>query len=93
MQKTLGGKLVLGLAGATLFAAGCVVGQQTATSQKTLMHVFAYTPLQGATPLDYDNFKKATAALAGKVPGLRRDRKSTRLNSSHIQKSRMPSSA
>ena len=30
--------------------------------------------------------------LAGQ-PGVRRDRKSTRLNSSHIQKSRMPSSA
>ena len=68
MQKIL----VLGLAGAMLFAAGCVVGQQTATTQKTLLHVFAYTPLQGATPLDYDNFKKATAAMAGKVPGLKR---------------------
>ena len=32
-------------------------------------------------------------ALKEAAPGLRRDRKSTRLNSSHIQKSRMPSSA
>ena len=29
----------------------------------------------------------------GNIPGLEVDRKSTRLNSSHIQKSRMPSSA
>ena len=29
----------------------------------------------------------------GFEPGMRQDRKSTRLNSSHIQKSRMPSSA
>jgi hypothetical protein len=28
-----------------LFAAGWLLGQQTATTQKTLMHVFAYTPL------------------------------------------------
>ena len=27
------------------------------------------------------------------IPGVRRDRKSTRLNSSHIEESRMPSSA
>ena len=72
MQKTLGGKIVLGLAGAMLFAAGCVVGQQAATTQKTLMHVFAYTPLEGSTPQDYENFKKATADMVGKIPGLRR---------------------
>ena len=72
MQKTLGGKIVLGLAGAMLFAAGCVVGQQVGTTQKTLMHVFAYTPLEGSTPQDYENFKKATADMVGKIPGLRR---------------------
>ena len=33
------------------------------------------------------------ATLGGLVGGLAADRKSTRLNSSHIQKSRMPSSA
>ena len=68
MQKIL----VLGLAGAMLFAAGCVVGQQTATTQKTLLHVFAYTPLEGSTPQDYENFKKATVGMVGKIPGLRR---------------------
>ena len=35
----------------------------------------------------------ATPDIMRKVSGLGRDRKSTRLNSSHIQKSRMPSSA
>ena len=42
------------------------------------------------------NSKKAKAAQAGTLEGLllnHPDRKSTRLNSSHIQKSRMPSSA
>lgn len=72
MQKILGRKVVLGLAGVVLFAAGCVVGQQTATTQKTLLHVFAYTPLQGSTPQDYENFKRATAGMVGKIPGLRR---------------------
>ena len=33
------------------------------------------------------------AILDWKMPGMTGDRKSTRLNSSHIQKSRMPSSA
>ena len=37
-------------------------------------------------------FKKILLNLEG-VPYIDRDRKSTRLNSSHIQKSRMPSSA
>ena len=38
--------------------------------------------------------QRLNAAVAAEVPRrVRRDRKSTRLNSSHIQKSRMPSSA
>ena len=40
------------------------------------------------------SFAKFWVLLAAKMPeGSERDRKSTRLNSSHIQKSRMPSSA
>ncbi len=65
-------KLALFIAGGILFGAGWLGGQQTATTQKTLMHVFAYTPLQGATPQDFDNFKKASANMVGKIPGLKR---------------------
>ena len=36
---------------------------------------------------------RAQAALIGGIESAMADRKSTRLNSSHIQKSRMPSSA
>ena len=37
--------------------------------------------------------KAGLESLQGKIPGLLSDRKSTRLNSSHIEESRMPSSA
>ena len=72
MRNIFGGKILFGLAGMMLFLAGCVLGQQAATTQKTLLHVFAYTPLKGSTPQDYANFKRATADMAGKIPGLRR---------------------
>ena len=72
MRRYFSGKVVLELTGCLLFAAGLVLGQQMGTTQKTLMHIFAYTPLKGSTPQDYENFKKATAGLVGKIPGLRR---------------------
>ena len=72
MRKLLGGKTALWIGGALLFMAGCLVGQQRAAPQKTLLHVFAYTPLEGATQKDFDDFKKATGDMVGKVPGLRR---------------------
>ncbi|MBI4478597.1 MAG: Dabb family protein [Acidobacteria bacterium] len=43
-----------------------------AETQKTLMHVFAYTPVAGATQADFDAFRKATADMVGKIPGLRK---------------------
>ena len=49
------------------------------------------TALVGATILVGINLRLSVQHLLGDVLGL--DRKSTRLNSSHIQKSRMPSSA
>jgi hypothetical protein len=72
MPKFFGRRVALLLAGIMLLAIGYVLGQQTATSEKTLLHVFAYTPLEGATPQDFDNFNKATSDLLGKVPGLKR---------------------
>lgn len=72
MWNNLGGKILFALAGAVLFLAGCVLGQQTATTQRTLLHVFAFTPLEGATPQDFADFKRATADMVGKIPGLKR---------------------
>ena len=53
------------------------------------LHLFAAGGCCGTTP---EFIKLLNSVFAGCVPG-RPDRKSTRLNSSHIQKSRMPSSA
>ncbi len=72
MRIRLAGKIALCLIGPVFFLAGCMVGQEIGTTQKTLMHVFAYTPVEGATQSDFDNFKRATAEMAGKVPGLKR---------------------
>ena len=72
MRKRQVGRVALLAGGTMLFLAGCVAGRMTATPEKTLMHVFAYTPLEGSTPEDYAAFKKATAALVGQIPGLRR---------------------
>ena len=72
MCKLTGGRIALLLTGAMLLATGYVLGQQTATTQKSLLHVFAYTPVDGATQQDFDNFKKASAELVGKIPGLKR---------------------
>ena len=58
--------------GGLLFSVGWLLGQQTGNTQKALMHVFAYTPVTGATPQDFDNFTKATGELVGKIPGLKR---------------------
>jgi hypothetical protein len=65
-------RVALLLAGAMLFAAGWLGGQQTSKTEKALLHVFAYTPLEGATQQDFGNFKKATGDMVGKVPGLQR---------------------
>ena len=76
MKKGWAGKVALGVAGIMLFVGGWVLGQQTRTSQaateKTLMHVFAFTPREGATEQDFANFHAATADMVGKIPGLRR---------------------
>ena len=47
----------------------------------------------GADILTTNTFRTHRRALAGKAHTAREDRKSTRLNSSHLARSRMPSSA
>ena len=72
MRRLLSGRISIILGGLFLFLGGCTAGWQAGTSQKTLMHVFAFTPLEGATPDDFAAFAKATSAMVGQIPGLRR---------------------
>ena len=39
-------------------------------SEKTLMHCFAFTEVEGASQADWDAFHKATDELPGKIEGL-----------------------
>lgn len=71
MRSGLAGRFVQVALGLMLFAAGCAVGQQSGM-ERTLMHVFAFTPLEGATEQDFADFQAATAAMVGEIPGLRR---------------------
>ena len=73
MQKLFTRRLAPYLVISAAFLAGCMVGQQASQPEKTLMHIFAYTPRPDATQQDYANFEKATADMAGKIPGLRRE--------------------
>ena len=72
MRKLFAGKTALWLGGSVLFLAGCLVGRQMPATQKTLLHVFAFTPPEGAMQKDFDDFQKATGDMVGKIPGLRR---------------------
>ncbi len=82
MRKLLGGKKLSLVVGCLLFVAGCQVGQEIATDQtataqsgtteKALLHAFAYTAIEEATEEDFEAFKNATADMVGKIPGLRK---------------------
>ena len=71
-MKTAGKRFAMVVAGGILFGTGWILGQQNARTEPTLLHVFAYTPVEGATQQDFADFKKATADMIGKVPGLKR---------------------
>jgi hypothetical protein len=49
-----------------LLAAGALL----TAGEKKLMHCFAYTVIEAATPADWAAFEKATDELPGKIPGL-----------------------
>jgi len=72
MRKLFGGKTLLCLVGCMLFLAGWLLGQEKTATQKTVIHAAAWTALDTLTPEQFDNFKKETAAMVGKVPGLKR---------------------
>jgi len=57
--------------------ATCLAGLVLSTAasfaaEKTLMHCFAYTPIETASQAEWDAFHKATDALPKKIPGLKR---------------------
>lgn len=57
-------KMGIWLAAMTLGAASLHAADQP------VMHCFAYTVIESATPADWDAFTKATKELPGKIPGL-----------------------
>src|SRR5213594_4382919 len=67
-MKKLAGLL---LAGALLFGAGILVGQKTATPRKTLIHVFAFNPVEGSTPQQLDEVWTATRKMASQIPEIK----------------------
>ena len=71
MRSFFAGRLAQVVLAILLFAAGCVVGRQSGI-EPTLMHVFAFTPLEGATEQDFANFRAATEDMVDEIPGLRR---------------------
>jgi hypothetical protein len=54
------------IAGLALTAATALAGE------KTVLHCFAFTPVETATQADWQAFAKASDALPGQIPGLKR---------------------
>ena len=57
-------RLVLWMAAMALGAASLQAADQP------VMHCFAYTAIESATPAEWDAFTKATKELPGQIPGL-----------------------
>lgn len=72
MENRTGRIVIVMFAGAMLFAAGWLAGQQKAATQKTLIHSAAWTSLKDMKPQDFEAFRQVVADMIGKVPGLRR---------------------
>jgi hypothetical protein len=53
--------------------AGLVISAASAlAAEKTVLHCFAFTPIETATQAEWDAFKKASDALPSQIPGLKR---------------------
>jgi antibiotic biosynthesis monooxygenase (ABM) superfamily enzyme len=48
----------------------CLFAGALSAADGKVMHCFAFTAIESATPADWDAFYKASDALPGKVPGL-----------------------
>ena len=66
-----GRRLLLAVAG-IMFLAGWLLGKEKAATQPTVIHAAAWTAKEGLTQQDLERFRAETAAMVGKVPGLRR---------------------
>ncbi len=67
MRRAIG----LSVAGLMLFAGGILVGQRTVAPKKTLIHAFAFQPVEGTTPAQLDELWSATRKMAGEIPEMR----------------------
>jgi hypothetical protein len=72
MRDFMKPRVLLAISMLLLVLQGCSNLRFSNDSGKSLMHVFAYTPVEGATQQDFINFTKATHDLVGKIPGLKR---------------------
>lgn len=72
MRNLIGTKTLVCVAAGVMFVAGWVAGQEKTATQKTVVHAAAWTALDTMTAQDLESFRAETAALVGKVQGLRR---------------------
>ena len=72
MRRTLASKVTYFALGTLLFVSGWAVGQERGATEKTALHVVAFTTPDGMTQQDWDAFKQATATLVTTMPGLKR---------------------
>jgi hypothetical protein len=59
-------RLAVSFAALALFATGAMA------AEKTVLHCFAFTPVESATADDWKAWQQATDGMVGKVPGLKR---------------------
>jgi hypothetical protein len=57
---------------ATCIAGLVLSATMSLAAEKTLMHCFAFTPIETASQAEWNAFYKATDELPGKIPGLKR---------------------
>ena len=57
---------------ATLLAGLSLSASLSVAAEKTLMHCFAFTPIETASQAEWDAFSKATDELPKKIKGLKR---------------------
>jgi len=72
MRHLIGVKTLVCAVGCVMFLAGWLAGQEKAATQKTVVHAAAWTARGDMTQQELDKFRAETAALIGKVQGLRR---------------------
>ncbi len=56
----------------TLAAAVCLVASTASAGEKSVMHCFAFTVIEKATPAEWEAFTKSTDELPGKIKGLKK---------------------